>query len=284
MGKNQKSIEVKERNVCVITGGGSGMGLEAAKIMGKSHYVIVCGRTAMKLAGAVEELKKEGIDCEAFSCDVSDLESVHRLAVHASGLGRVQAVIHAAGMSPHMGEAEQIVETNAVGTVYMNTEFAKVMGEGSCILDVSSMSAYLTPSIVMPRRSYKAALENPEKFRKKIQNRIRLFPKSVRAGVAYGISKDFVIWYAKKSAILYGEKGIRVVCVSPGNFETPIGRLEKEEADRFTKYTAVKRLGKAEEIAFLFSSIVDERNGYLTGADIICDGGVIASGVSAMRR
>ena len=52
-------------------------------------------------------------------------------------------------MSPHMGEAEDILKTNALGTIYINTEFAKVMGKGGCILDVSSMSAYLTPSIVM---------------------------------------------------------------------------------------------------------------------------------------
>ena len=282
MEENKSVSGRNERNVCVITGGGSGMGFAAARIMGKTHYVILSGRTALKLSGAVETLRKEGIACEAISCDVSDLESVHRLAVHA--LGKVQAVIHAAGMSPHMGDAGQIVKTNAIGTIYINTEFGKVMEEGSCILDVSSMSAYLTPSIVMPRRKYRAALTDPERFRKKITGRIRLFPKSVRAGVAYGISKDFVIWYAKQSAMLYGEKGIRVVCVSPGNFETPMGQLEEAEAEKFTKHAAMKRFGKPEEIAFLFAAVVDERNGYLTGTDIICDGGVIASGVSAMSR
>lgn len=52
--------------------------------------------------------------------------------------------------------------------------------------------------------------------------------------------------------------------VTPGNFETPMGELEKEEAASFLKYNAIKRLG------------------YLTGADIICDGGCIASGASAV--
>ena len=183
-----------------------------------------------------------------------------------------------------MGDAGQIVRTNAVGTIYINTEFAKVMEDGSCILDVSSMSAYLTPSIVMPRKKYRTALADPERFGGQIMGRVRLFPKSVRAGVAYGISKDFVIWYAKQSAMLYGEKGIRVVCVSPGNFETPMGQLEEAEAEKFTKHAAVKRFGKPEEIAFLFAAVVDERNGYLTGTDIICDGVVIAAGVSAMSR
>lgn len=273
-----------EKKICVITGGGSGMGLETAKIMGKTHYVIICGRTVSKLKNAIKNLKDKGIECEAFPCDVGDSSSVRKLAEHAHGLGEVQAVIHAAGMSPHMGDAEKIMQTNAIGTIYMNTEFAKVMGEGSCILDVSSMSAYLTPSIVMPRKLYKFALEDVELFRKKINKRLRIFPESVRSGVAYGVSKDFVIWYSKQSALKYGDNGIRVVCVSPGNFETPMGKLEEGEADKFTSHAAIKRFGKPEEIAYLFSTIVDERNGYLTGLDIICDGGVVASGVSAFTR
>ena len=273
-----------EKKICVITGGGSGMGLATARLMGKTHYVIICGRTVGKLQDAIKNLQKEGIECEAFPCDVGKLSSVQKLAAHASELGEVQAVIHAAGMSPHMGEAEDIMQTNAIGTIYMNTEFAKVMGEGGCILDVSSMSAYLTPAIVMPRKLYKYALEDVELFRTKINKRLRIFPKSVRPGVAYGVSKDFAIWYSKQSALMYGDNGIRVVCVSPGNFETPMGKLEEDEADKFTSHAAIKRLGKPEEIAYLFSAIVDERNGYLTGLDIICDGGVVASGVSAMTR
>ena len=273
-----------EKKICVITGGGSGMGLESAKLMGRTHYVIICGRTVGKLKDAIENLKREGVECEAFPCDVGDYTSVRKLAEHARKLGEVQAVIHAAGMSPHMGDAEDIMQTNALGTVYMNTEFARVMSEGGCILDVSSMSAYLTPSLVMPRKLYKYALEDVELFREKINRRRRIFPKSVRPGVAYGVSKDFVIWYSKQSALKYGDRGIRVVCVSPGNFETPMGKLEEDEADKFTGHAAIKRFGKPKEIAYLFSTIVDERNGYLTGLDIICDGGVVASGVSAFSR
>ena len=49
-------------NVCVITGGGSGMGLEAAKFMPKDKIIVISGRTLSKLEGAVEELKKLGYD------------------------------------------------------------------------------------------------------------------------------------------------------------------------------------------------------------------------------
>jgi NAD(P)-dependent dehydrogenase (short-subunit alcohol dehydrogenase family) len=109
-----------------------------------------------------------------------------------------------------------------------------------------------------------------------MMGRVNIFPKKLRASIAYAFSKNFVVWYAKKSALLYGGKGIRVVCVSPGNFETPMGRLEEQEAQAFMKHAAIKRFGYPEEIAYLFASIVNKRNGYLTGVDILCDGGLIA--------
>ncbi|MDF2800855.1 MAG: short-chain dehydrogenase/reductase [Anaerocolumna sp.] len=272
------------KNVCVITGGGSGMGLATAKLMGKEHYIIICGRSIKKLESAIQELKDGGVEAEAFACDVSDYKSVENLAIYAKIQGRVAAVIHAAGMSPNMGDAKQIMEVNALGTININNAFYKVMEVGSCIIDVSSMSAYLTPKIIMPVGLYKHSLKDPELFMKKILKRVNLFPKKVRTGVSYGISKHFVIWFAKQDAARLGERGIRVISVSPGNFETPMGELEKEEADLYTKFCAIKRFGHVEEIASLFAYCASSNAGYLTGVDILCDGGLVASGVNPLMR
>ncbi|MDF2881412.1 MAG: short-chain dehydrogenase/reductase [Clostridiaceae bacterium] len=272
------------KNVCVITGGGSGMGLATAKILGKNHYIVIVGRTVKKLDNALAELKAEGIEAEAFACDVSDRDSVNKLANHSAELGKVTAVIHAAGMSPHMGDAQKIMAANALGTINMNEAFYQVMECGSCILDVSSMSGYMIPKIILPTSKYALSLKDEDLFMKKMMARVNLFPKKQRSGIAYGVSKNFVIWYAKKCAGIYGDKGIRVVSVSPGNFETPMGKLEEEEADKFTKYCAIKRFGKVEEIAYLFASCVDEHNGYLTGVDILCDGGLVASGMNPLKK
>ncbi|MGB9342165.1 SDR family oxidoreductase, partial [Trichococcus sp.] len=131
---------------------------------------------------------------------------------------------------------------------------------------------------------YKMALLDEELFKKKMLRWLQLFPKKVRSGVAYGISKHFVIWLAQQDASRFGEKGIRVLSVTPGNFETPMGELEAEEAQTYLKYNAIKRLGKVDEIAQLFAACLDERMGYLTGTDIVCDGGCIASGVGPFTR
>ena len=73
------------------------------------------------------------------------------------------------------------------------------------------------------------------------------------------------------------ENGIRIISVSPGNFETPMGNLESEQGAAFLKNAAIKRFGNVDEIALLFAYLIDPRLGYLTGEDIICDGGTIGN-------
>jgi NAD(P)-dependent dehydrogenase (short-subunit alcohol dehydrogenase family) len=272
------------QNVSVITGGGSGMGLATAKIMGKASYIVVVGRTVKKLENAVRELESDGIAAEAYACDVADRSSLNGLAAHAKSLGRIAAVIHAAGLSPHMGDARTIMSANAMGTININEAFFDVMESGSCIINVSSTSAYLAPKMLMPNRLYKYSRVDSDVFMKKMMRYVNLFPKKVRSGVAYAISKHFVIWYAKTDAAKFGQKGVRVVSVTPGNFETPMGDIEREEAEMFTKYCAIPRFGYVEEIAHLLAFCASEKAGYLTGVDILCDGGLVASGVSPFKK
>lgn len=272
------------KKVCVITGGGSGMGFATAKILGKENYIIIAGRTVKKLETALKELKAKGIEAEPFACDVSNRISVDKLVIHAKEIGTISSVINAAGMSPHMGDARKIMEVNALGTINMNEAFYNVMEEGSCIIDVASMAAYLAPKFIMPTSKYKYSRINKETFMKKMMARVNLFPKKLRSSVAYSISKNFVVWYAKTDAAKFGKKGIRVISVSPGFFDTPMGELEKDSVADYTKYCAIKRLGRVEEIANLFAFCASNNAGYLTGVDILCDGGCVASGYNPFKK
>ena len=95
------------------------------------------------------------------------------------------------------------------------------------------------------------------------------------SGLAYGLSKKFVIWYASKCAYEYGEKKIRVVSLSPGLIATDMGNLEAKEGAALLKTTAEKRMGLPEELGYAIATVADERNGYLAGVDILCDGGSV---------
>jgi len=72
--------------------------------------------------------------------------------------------------------------------------------------------------------------------------------------------------------------GLRIVSVSPGSVGNEMGRLEEQAgAGAMVTDAAVPRWGKAEEMAELLAFCVSAKAGYLTGADILNDGGAIAS-------
>ena len=262
-------------NVCVITGGGSGMGLAAAKFMPKDKIIVLSGRTVAKLEKAVAELEALGYTAYAKACDTSDRESVKELAAFAASLGEVKNVINSAGISPAMStDMEKILRINALGTVYINQEFSKVMNAGSVIVDVSSNSAYVLPSFIIPKKAYALAETDEEKFLKTLVKKSKLAKGDYqRSGFAYSLSKNFVVWYAKKCAFEYGLKGIRVVSLSPGLIATDMGNLEAKEGGMLIPFAAEERMGKPEELGYALATVADERNGYLAGVDILCDGG-----------
>ncbi len=261
-------------DVCVITGGGSGMGLAAAKYMPKEKIIVVSGRTEAKLQKAVAELTALGYTAYAKACDTSKRESVQELVKFAASLGTVRNVINSAGLSPAMSDPETIVRVNSLGTVYVNQEFSKVMEAGSVIVDVSSNSAYVLPKFLISKKVYALAETDEAKFVQKIVKKSHLAKGDYqRSGFAYALSKNFVVWYAAKCAFEYGKKGIRVVSLSPGLIATDMGNLEAKDGGMLIPFSAEERMGKPEELGFALATVADERNGYLAGVDVLCDGG-----------
>ena len=262
------------KKVCVITGGGSGMGLEAAKFMPRDRVILIAGRTVAKLEKALGELKELGFEAYAHAVDTSVRNSVRELAEYAASLGEITNVINSAGMSPAQTNGEKLLRINALGTVYVNQEFSRLMKEGSVIVDIASNSAYSLPEFIIPKKAYPLAETDEEKFVAKILKRANIAKTDYqKAGFAYSISKNFVCWYAAKCAFEYGKKGIRVVSLSPGLIATDMGNAEKENGGYLIKFAAEERMGRPEELGFAIATVADERNGYLAGVDILCDGG-----------
>jgi len=273
------------KKVCVITGGGSGMGLATAKVLGKDYFIVIAGRTVKKLEGAVQELHNAGIEVEAVACDVSDRASVDQLAAHAKAKGPIAVVVHSAGISPRMGGGtEALMRINALGTINLNEAFHDLMEKGSCMIDIASMSGYFFSPTEADMEIYQLSRSDKGQFIEKAMEKINQLPESSRAGMAYVMSKNFVIWYAKADAAKFGEKGARVISISPGTFETPMNDAEKESTDNYIPHCAIKRLGRVEEIADLIAFCASEKASYLTGTDILCDGGFVASGFVNSRR
>src|SRR6218665_1368124 len=109
--------------VAVITGGAGGIGLATARVVGRDSAVVLCDVRPERLdapAGALSEL---GIDFTTVHCDVTNRVAVEALYATAAEIGRLSAVVHAAGVSPSMGGAEYVMRTNTLGTINVGEVF-----------------------------------------------------------------------------------------------------------------------------------------------------------------
>lgn len=254
------------------------MGLATSKAVGRDHYVVLADVSQARLDQAVQELDDLGIESESVMCDVTDRRSVEQLAARATSAGTVMSVVHAAGLSPQMGEADLIVRVNALGTVHITEAFLRSAGAGFSLVNVASAAGHLPTAFPIPRRTYQLALTDPDRFASRLARRCHLVPRKLRPGIAYSISKNFVIWYSQRQAAAFGLRGARVVSVSPGSFDTKMGRLEEVSgAGALAEHAALRRFGRVEEIAEVLAFCASAKPGYLTGTDVLVDGGAGAT-------
>lgn len=259
----------------VITGGAGGMGLATAKILGRDHRVVLADLGQERIDAAVAELTAEGIDARGHVCDITDRASVDALLTSAEGDGHVRTVVHTAGISPQMGSAERVAAINASGTVDVTLAYLTLAQEGDALINVASMAGHQLPGLLVPTGAFRKAESDPAALEKAIVKRAGI-ARNMKSGLTYAISKTFVIWYVRQKAAAFGAKGARIVSVSPGNFDTAMGRLEKDHGGQeMMKTAAINRFGKPEEIAAVLAFAASEDAGYLTGVDILVDGGVI---------
>lgn len=266
-------------SVAVITGGAGGMGFSTATLLGRDHHVVVSDINQQRVDEAVTALQQRQISCEPALCDVTDRASVDALMRQAGAAGRIACVIHTAGLSPQMAAPDVIMRVNALGTIHITEAALTIADEGFALVNVASMAAHMMPNVLIPRRAYKYAFSDPERLLAKAVFRCRFMPRELyRTGMAYAISKHFVIWYTRKNASRFGDRGARIVSVSPGSFDTQMGRLEEKSGSaELLKNAALKRFGRPDEIAEVLAFCASDKAGYLTGVDILCDGGVVAS-------
>ena len=265
-------------SVSVITGGAGGMGQATAKLMGKEHAVVLGDVRRDRLEAAAAMLAGHGITATVVACDVTDRRAVSGLFEIARDLGPIASVIHTAGVSPSMGDAEYVLRTNALGTMNVNEAFYETAGDGAAIVNVASMAAHLLPAELVPTAQFPKAMTDAAAFMSDMLAACDIAPEAARSGIAYAVSKSFVRWYSCAQAERFNGRGLRIVSVSPGSVDTEMGRLEAQAgAGAMVADAAVPRWGTAEEMAAMFAFCAGTQAGYLTGTDILNDGGVVAS-------
>ena len=255
------------------------MGQATAKIVGQDRTLVLC------------DVRQDRLDAaSAALSDARDHGHGGQLRCHrprrrragcsrpASGIGPIASVIHTAGVSPSMGDADYVMATNAIGTLNVNEVFFATAADGAVIVNVASMASHMLPEELVPTQHFDLAFTDEEQFLAEMLAACDIAGEEMRSGLAYSVSKTFVRWYSSSQAERFNGRGLRIVSVSPGSVDTEMGLLEAEAgAGAMVANAAVPRWGTAEEMAELFAFCASDRASYLTGTDILNDGGVIAS-------
>lgn len=269
------SIGREPSDVVVVTGVG-GMGIAIARRLGSGRRVVLGDSSAPALEAAATVLRDEGHWVHDLQLDVSDRASVQAFALAAAALGPVRAVVHTAGVSPVQASAERIVAVDVIGTALLLDEFLEVAGDGTVMVCIASMAGVMMP---LPGDVEHALAITPTA---ELAGLSALDPKAMEPAHAYVVAKRANQLRVQAASVAWGAKGGRVVSISPGVISTPMGRAELdgpsgEQMRAMIEMSGVKRAGTPDDIAAVVEFLVSPAAGFISGTDLLVDGGVVAA-------
>jgi NAD(P)-dependent dehydrogenase (short-subunit alcohol dehydrogenase family) len=249
--------------IAVITGASTGLGWDAACALGECGCkIIITSRDLAKAQNAAIELEKMGYEATGLELDQRNYEScVFLMKAVMDKYGRIDILINNAGGGAGKGECnlfkrdpeaiQNMIDTNLTGSLFCckaACEYLAKQGSGS-IINLGSIAGVVGR---MRDLYYEAnKMEQP---------------------VEYAAAKGGVIGMTRDLAAVMAPFGVRVNSVSPGGFDK--GELPQPFIDGYAKRTPMGHMGViGKEIKGTIIFLASEASGYITGQNLIVDGG-----------
>ena len=266
----------EERPVVALLGAGC-MGTAIVRRIAAGKRILLGDVSEKNLEKAAQEFRYGGYDVETIRVNALEKESVEAFAARAAQMGPVLYFIDTAGASPNQATPEHILKLDMVGTGYAVDAFGQVMAKGGAGLIISSQTGYMYP---IPYETEQQILNTTTE---ELMNLPFIRETAMqRSGTAYMIAKRVNHLQAQRAAATtWKERRARINTISPGVIVTPLAYDEFAAAgegyQKMIDASAAMRTGTAEEIAEAGAFLLGEHAGFITGTDLLIDGGTIAA-------
>lgn len=277
------------KRVLVVIGSG-GMGIASARRLVGGRTLILADASEKRLQSALTTLRDEGYSPSGHIVDVSSSTAVERFAKEASQNGALDVIVHTAGVSPETATTKQIYDINLVGTANVIDAFQPHLGVGTSMVCIASMAGPMAMGSISAELQKHFALAPTASLLSHSE-----LSDSVDPGIAYSISKAANILRVHATATAFGQKGGRINSISPGLVYTPMGKAVAEGPvgkmmEAVVSASGTKRIGMmqtyerdekllnqfqgtSDDVAAAVAFLAGPESSFITGGDILVDGG-----------
>jgi NAD(P)-dependent dehydrogenase (short-subunit alcohol dehydrogenase family) len=262
-------------DVLVVIGSGA-IGQAIARRTGVGKLILLADINTDSLTAAADLMETSGYNVRTQPVDVSSRESVRALAAAAAELGPVTGVVHTAGLSPAQATVDAILKVDLVGVALVLDEFGPVIAPGGSGVVISSMAGHMMPALTLDQDAALARTPVDDLLQ------LPLLQGLPNTGAAYSMSKRANALRVQAAAVEWGDRGARINSISPGIIFTPLALDELNSAAgpryrEMIEVSAAGRGGTPDEVGAAAAYLMGPDGGFITGSDLLIDGGVIAA-------
>jgi len=263
------------RQISVLVGAGS-IGQAIARRVGAEKITVLADYNKENAERAAKTLEDAGFETRSIVTDLGSKDSILKLVEFATSLGEVKHLINAAGVSPSQAPVEKILQVDLYGTSVLLEEFGNVITDGGSGVIISSQSGHRLPAL--PQDQNEALATSP------VDELLKLpFITAITDTLkAYQYSKRCNVLRVAYEACRWGRRGATINSISPGIIITPLANdeLHGPRKDGYLKMiqgAPAKRAGTPDEVGDLAEFLMSSRGRFISGTDILIDGGTTAS-------
>ena len=263
------------KNVSVLVGTGS-IGQAIIRRVSAGKHVVLADYSVENAERAAKTLEDAGFECSTIKCDLGSKEDILKLVEFATSKGEVANMVNAAGVSPSQASVAEILRVDLYGTSVLLEEFGKVIANGGSGVIISSQSGHRLPALSQEQNEALATMPCDElleiPFIKAIEDTLK----------AYQYSKRCNVLRVMYEATRWGRRGATINSISPGIIITPLANDElrgprKEGYLKMIEGMPARRAGTPDEVGDLAEFLMSSRGRFISGADLLIDGGCTAS-------